>query len=620
MPANPYTRMGLIRLSPNTGKELTRLNVMQGQILHGKVFKMENFGQGQGQTATGSPLTSGGIAKIALGAHLIEAIVSQPLPEGSSVKLEVIKLADESFTLKLMAIDGEAVGRSEPAKVSQDVDQAQWSRHVRDMLAMDDFPQARETGMRSLNQTGARAVDVARLVQLPEFSSLPKPVMNLIRAAVNEGFIEPSSFSVNGETVRSAILNTVTSAESQITNMQTSQTGAVKELADSFSTIAKMLKPILDMLPSGKIEFTQTQESIAPAIRNTSQALRAFIPVITGQQVTATSAGTPSAQAATQAQPGPDFSTPQPGAGSQAFSEGADPQAQSGKPAVPSPQDILPAQTSAKTQQVQGPVIKPLDGQLPAELQSTTTPLKPGQMPASAKQDAGNFDTAKIPAEISETASRSGSERADSARSMLFALRTLSNLSERMATVKGLAVEESATYANHSSRLTNVSNALEGAIVSPLLTQLIDSPDLIPRLLLTLLFPGGTAELGIFQQVSGDENLHGGAHNENGDAGSDRAPTVGVIRLKTEGLGNVGVRLEYSEDEENNPGRLSGRFNAVEGPAGELRDGLPSLESALDARGIGSGGFTVMELSANGIPARSTEPESNSENGLDIKA
>ena len=202
---------------------------------------------------------------------------------------------------------------------------------------------------------------------------------------------------------------------------------------------------------------------------------------------------------------------------------------------------------------------------------------------------------------------------------MLLGIRTLSLLTSRIVQARGWNIHESATFVNHASHLTTLADAYEGVLLAPLLTSAFETPDAIPRLLLSLLFPGGYGEVGIIQP---DGTHPDGSGSEESDRDDRRNNCTGLIRLKTEGLGDLNVKLDFHGDAENEiPPRVSGTFHAEQFAADTLRTGIPALDRALDARGIISDGFNVRETGIGrqslktGIPARRTDMSG----GLDIK-
>jgi hypothetical protein len=96
-----------------------------------------------------------------------------------------------------------------------------------------------------------------------------------------------------------------------------------------------------------------------------------------------------------------------------------------------------------------------------------------------------------------------------------------------------------------------------------------------------------------------------------------------VIRITTPALGELGVRLDYREVEDEK--FVSGIFSARGDAASEIRASLPELETALDARGITiADGFIVRELAEPAVDDRNGDDGEginthDSQGGLDIR-
>jgi hypothetical protein len=194
---------------------------------------------------------------------------------------------------------------------------------------------------------------------------------------------------------------------------------------------------------------------------------------------------------------------------------------------------------------------------------------------------------------------------------VLFALRTLSALTGKLAKEDGLTVEQSAEISRHASRLTASADALEGTMLAPVLSRSLDIPDAIPRLLMNVLFPGGNVELGVMQIDP--------------ESGQDRRETpsspkenryAGILSLETPALGHLRVRLDYRES--GDQGRVGGTFNADGDTVDILIAGLPSLERSLQARGILIDGFRVNDWNSKRASADRIRPPLKG--GLDIHA
>ena len=206
------------------------------------------------------------------------------------------------------------------------------------------------------------------------------------------------------------------------------------------------------------------------------------------------------------------------------------------------------------------------------------------------------------------------------ARDLLLSLRTLSDLSTKLAAHDTLPADQSAEIARHASRLGALSDAWEGTLVAPMLAHTADVPDAVPRLLMTLLFPGGNVDLAVVERDSEGQQ----PPDKQSGSQDDENSYSGVIRLNTSTLGQIRIRLDYRESEVSEPDNASssvgGKFSAIARTANLIRSGLPTLESALQARGIESDGFQVNvseSMSIDNSSPRTFPPKSG---GLDIKA
>ncbi len=621
--------MEIFRLSPTTGKALRHLNVMQGQILHGRVYRMERYGQSMregnagagsgGKGASGEITDTGGIAKIALGSHLVEAVVSKSLPEGARVTLEVIKLADESFTLRLIEVltakSGDTAAQtSDGGKPS--LAQPASDQIVLSPLAQESISDTSSQSSTVQNSAGKSQVDISptgRIVELPEFADLPKALVQNIRAAISEGFINPADFTVKIPTVRFAIQQAVDELQTTLAQLPQSSTAAVKELAESINSIIKMLRPLIVTIPAGGIEIGESIDVMAGVLKDIAAALKPSLPAQTS------GAGTAEAgQASSRTQP--------------AWSSGTSPTVQSNQPAQTSASPAQPATSpTAPTAQTPGQTSVPVEPpQVSAGLEKTGLP--PPADTARTIIDHGQIIDAKgKPSSEIENASRDAgdtrSQISGQSRNILFGMRMLATLADRIARAEGWNVEQSSVLQTHASHLSTLANALEGTIVAPIMAHAFDSPDLIPRLLLSLLFPGGHAEFGILQPDKSADSRHG--KDESEDSRGDESRCVGVIRISTDGLGEVAAKLNYREiDEDGGDERkitVSGHFTARPDIADEIRSALNNLDNALDARGIESNGFRVIGLEA---PANNEKlndetndepPSDNETGGLDIR-
>lgn len=643
MSADSYSRMELIRLSTATGKVLNRLNLLQGQILHGKIFKMEPFSTGGKSGQEVGIGTSGGVAKIVLGSQLIEAVVNKLLPEGASIKLEVIQLGEDKFTLRLLAVDGILTGSQNVATISDLPDKVDWTTETRQAIE--------NSQARTLETHGFQTQ--TRIVDLPNLSELPETAARMIKAAISEGFIEPAQFTAKIPAIQTSLQKAISQLEGSIRTITEASPQPVQEIAKSINALIKILRPIFARLPSQYVPLNDSVTLVSQALKNAAYVLRPLNEP--GSQVTFNFPGQPRQGPAsgTTPQAGPMVTTTAQSTGSQPSSAPsqpaivtesgfASPQPQSGS-AGTAPQAGRISETSpgqpAPATQAPGSVAGTsgtaastnVPGTVNAQMPAPATPDAVGdigvrqstQHPDAESSKAVKAALPEIPGKrTSEDISQgrqARAEQAQHARNVLLGIRTLSVLTSRIVQARGWNIHESATFVNHASHLTTLADAYEGALIAPLLTSAFETPDAIPRLLLSLLFPGGYGEVGIIQP---DGTRPDGSGSEESDSDERRNNCIGLIRLKTEGLGNLNVKLDFHGDAENDiPPRVSGTFHVEQFAADILRTGIPALDRALDARGIISDGFNVRETgigrqaSKTGIPARRTD----SSGGLDIK-
>jgi hypothetical protein len=168
--------------------------------------------------------------------------------------------------------------------------------------------------------------------------------------------------------------------------------------------------------------------------------------------------------------------------------------------------------------------------------------------------------------------------------------------------------------------LTSTGDAFEGTIIAPLLTNTPYTLDAIPRLILSILIPGGIGELCIFQP---DGSGHRGSETDKSDRHDDRNNCIGIIRLQTENLGSLNVKLDFKESlETGTQPRVSGVFNVDQSVVDPLRSELPSLDRALEARGIQPDGFNVRGIMATQqtVDSPGKVRQVDFTGGLDVKA
>jgi hypothetical protein len=630
MPTNPYGRMELFRLSPQTGKALTRLNVMQGQILHGRVYKMEQAVEGSAKSVEGGEVPEGGgVAKIALGSHMIEAVVSKPLPEGAKVVLEVISLGEDSFTLRLISVDAFNLSGAESSGKSESSDQVQLSDNIQKTL-IEGFP-------RPVSQ--AELSPSAKLVEIPKWADLPQPLAKVLRESISEGFIEPAGFAVKSGQIRISLEQVIKEIETGLAGADNSTAPEIKELAQSIKSILQVLKPVINNMPvKDTIDIESTREiafSIKASADIFSSVSKQEVSSVQGKPESVNPAFLIEKPAAQVEKPNQLITTESRAINIQAGAKlsivasepkptevvqpkGTDQnqqQATSQTDAKMSPQPV----TETSKANIQGAIeleTTPLNGPiLPGTVAAANLPQQPSAKPEFVQQlilkNEIPVADAKVGREI--TISNQTAERdfqISHAREILIGMRTIALLENRMARAKGWAVEESAVFGNHASRIAAISDALEGAIISPAMARAIDSPDLLPRFLMNLFFPNGQAEIAVLSDSRNREDADQQTKEGNGENHSS-----GIIRLRTESLGLVNVKLDYREADEER--FLKGTFASGEDTSREIRMGLPTLEKSLDAHGIKTEGFRVIETGK--ARKQETIPKPGSEGGLDIK-
>ncbi len=601
MTHNGYTGMELFRLSPNTGQALTRLNVLEGQVLHGRVYKMDSYGGGRVGGATEGKVDSGGIAKIALGTMLIDAIVSKSISEGSKVQLEVVKASGENFILKLLSIDGKQIAGSNSLPNGQKSDVAEFTAGPFKQPAADTQSKSLNALLNEGVSEKAQVVTRSSLVNLPDPANLPKQVIQLIKAAVNEGFIKPEGFTTSGSAIRGALSQSLAEFGSAISQLSQNAPTAAKGVIQSLDSMVQTLRPLVQSLPSGDVVIGDSSAKVAGVLTEHTASLKSInLPAQAEWQTNVTG---------TQPQQGQPAGT-----------------ATSGQPAAA----VSPQSGTESTQQpVQVPEQITQPGIPVADASSKGLPPAP-QAPLPAGTSQPQTATGQPAVELIKTEGTTGQETevirggspTHATRNILLGMRVLGMLAERMSRTPGLRIEDSSVFSSQASRISNLSNALEGAMLAPLITQAYESPDMIPRLLISLLFPGGNGEFAVLQPGRDGSGTEGDAGRDEGDERGVR--TTGVIRLTTPALGELGVRLDYREVEDEK--FVSGIFSARGDAAVEIKASLPELETALDARGITIGdGFIVRELAEPKVDDRNGDEDEKinshgSQGGLDIKA
>jgi hypothetical protein len=633
--------MEIVRLSPDTGEVLRRLNVFQGQILHGRVYKVEQIAS-TGPTQKGDP-GSRYLLKIALGSQLIEAIVSEEIPEGSKVTLEVLKLTDESLVLKLLEVDSGTkpspeISTTKQAAISVEPDIAELSVAARDLgRSILSPPQL------STEPSTASKPAISEIVSPPDWTGLPPLAAKMIRAAIAEGFLDPARFTQKTPEIRAQLQTAVENLETSISGFRIS-TGSANDLVESLKVIIQAAKMSIETFPETSVPAGELSKPIADALIQSSTALKSPSQPVDSAQSGRTPAPAPAPLAGSTVST--DTKTPLSAPVRQSEPStvlGPKVEIRPGEAAPPAKEipaiDISGrAQSSPEASRSQTPetgrtISQDIQARIPAppaQPASTTVPasiLQKGIPPASAKST--ELPPAPAPAADSKsplpTLKPEGSTILETSRAgdlprdvpaqrdpeALFALRTLAALTGKLAKEDGLTVEQSAEISRHASRLTSSADALEGTILAPVLSRSLDIPDAIPRLLMNILFPGGNVELGVMQI----DPESGGERRET-PSGAKENRYAGILSLETPALGHLRVRLDYRESEDQS--RVGGTFSAAGDTVDILIAGLPSLERSLQARGILTDGFRVNDWNSKRAPAdRITQPRKG---GLDIHA
>ncbi|MCX6646609.1 MAG: hypothetical protein NTY09_09650 [bacterium] len=598
--------MELVRLSPDTGKALNRLNVMQGQILHGKIYKMDPFSatpQGQGT----QPGSQGGVAKIALGSQLIEAVVSELLPEGSSVKLEVVKLGEDSFTLRLISIDGILTGSKNVATIPETADMVEWTA---------DLKLAASTN-RLLTDLNGILQQSNRLVEIPKLSDIPRNAASLIRTAIAEDFIDPAQFTSKPDTVKISLNQAIEQLSVSISKSQNNSQQNIAEISDSINSLIKIIRPLIANLPSQNIQLGNSATEISQAVKIASDnyypvaGKGSVITILEPNQTqpqTLSSGQTPQTQSQvlSETKSQPDNLVQSPSTAQSMPATGSQPPITQAGTSLPS-QPVIAGNAPAPSPGIQQSA--PAQIPSPAEIEPIASQIKSAD---SSLQPSSKIDY--IP-----QAAPPDIESSNQQKYILLGLRTIARLAEILSHTRGLTIDDSATLRTHASRLTNLADAFEGSLIAPLVTDSRHAPDAIPRLLLSILFPGGHGELGIVQpDGSSPQNRNQNAPSND----NNRGTCIGIIRLQTENLGSLNVKLDFQKNPElENKCSVTGIFNVDQSIEKPFRSEIPALDRALDARGIQSDGFNVrgINIVQNDIESPKSPQRNSFTGGLDIK-
>jgi hypothetical protein len=530
------------------------------------------------------------------------------IPEGSKLTLEVLKLADDSLVLKLLEVDSSG-------RTVQDASARQSQGLRPDQQGAPDIADLSSRALEVLtsrtsadSSRSAQILPDLKLVDSPAWASLPKNVAQVLRAAIAENFIDPAGFTAKLPEAQAAIGAALDGIEKTIAMAGAPADGESGSIIESIQALAKTIRSILNSLPDSMPRVDESAARIGQSLQHLSAS---FGPA-SGSPAQST-AGPSSAQAWQEMQPSlqkpasPDEaavtakqagqSVSQQDSASQSAataSRDADTTAQSAKAAVASGKPAAAAVGDQAKPVVQPPIAQSLPAA--ASKPVAPPPVAAEEPPVSAGPIGGGDAKPGVEVTSRDAVSPQAQETNQAthpARDMLLALRTLTTLTSTLARRDGLTIEQSAELSRHAERITAISDAWEGTILTPMLTRSLDVPDAIPRLLLTLLFPGGDAQIAVLQ-TDKDAKDQGRDQKETG-GGEGEGHYAGVIRLNTTGLGQIRVGLDYREVDD--APRVGGKFIATDETVDIIAAGLPSLERSLEARGISSDGFRVIEPS-----------------------
>lgn len=666
--------MELLRLSPATGEVLSKLNLFQGQIIHGRVFRVEPAGQ---HSSFSSVLSQDGsrrdfILRIAFGSHLIEALTDHEIPEGSKVKLEVSRLDDNSMVLKLLDIDPPDYSRNQPVSNS--------SRTPVDSALITGKT---DPGIHS-PKISSNAVQRDSFAESPVYytdSSSPEILNRVIKSALSEGFINPARFNIQPLNIRNALQSALNNLEKTLNADMKLISQENFHLTDSIKNIILFAKDIArtfsaDHPAQGNFQI-QPEELIAGIVQNLSKTfVSKGIPVLVDSQEQKQLISL--SQTSQTLTTSPPQINPQSSAEAKMRSPVDSPPPASGRGTPQSLASSVQTSLNATSSTISQPVISssasiPADGLLHTSPSQTTerqvsevsnpssvagsqvngkaevnvqkpTPSFAANAPDSLNPAASQpaiFSQTSVPEPAGSPVDGAASKiipklevkhllkSADSvieesfippaqsnsasgnAKILLAALRTLSLLVEKLAERMPNNPELAGRISAHAGKIRALSDALEGALIAPLMSKSREIPGALPLIFLEFHIQGGNVEFLALRSEEHTDNLP--AQIENSDAGNT---FTGILSLKTSGLGEIYVRFDYEENGETGA-VISGKFRVDDHLIPVLLGDMHNLESALKARGINVRTFNVTGNIRNSDIRKNNRIQSS---GLDIKA
>ena len=260
MTNSSFGYMELFRLSPSTGEILSKLNLFQGQILYGRVFRSEPVTQTDSSSQNSIDPANNFLLKIALGSNLIDALVSEPIPAGSRLTLEVIKLANESLVLKLLDVDSSG----KPVQTGrQDIstpDSAELSPQALG-TKLPQIPSPAQTTSTPLAEN---------IVSSPSLAGLPRSAVQVIRAAIAEQFVDPVTFSARLPEAKASIQAVMDQLDTTVSKAAST----APDLAESVQTIIQISRSILKALPDSQPTVSEIPSQTSDTLINLSSILR----------------------------------------------------------------------------------------------------------------------------------------------------------------------------------------------------------------------------------------------------------------------------------------------------------------------------------------------------------
>jgi hypothetical protein len=606
-----YGRMELFRLAPSTGDVLRRLNVFQGQIIHGKVYKSEAVIPQEGVNPdSGIPAF---ISKIALGSHMIEVGTDIPLENGAKVVFEVLRIGDDNFMLELLKIDSTPVDRSAQDLQGRATDAVDWSENV----VLSDIEKSGDTNS---IRVSPKIQDTGVLTR-PDLTALPKPAANVIRAAINLGFIDAATYSVKSPAIRTYLHNVaedilveidrlVESARTQPEVIRGDRAEFLK-LSESIKSIIETIRPVISSIQSKIPELTDSTVGLIRDLVAAVSILKSAqspIPQASIQSPIGTISDTPAQAGQPQTSVGAHQTTnsvPEQASANSGTPATQNPLTPTGDPSN-APVSTSPAPTvvqAALSSTGHGP-----QGVTPQSADPVYTGDSPQKLPDSIR-------TGGIPVEIT----MSGQNHV---RDIVLGLRTLTSLINKLVSNLSQSVESNARLSAVIAKATSAADALEGTVLAPALSRSADAAGAVPRINLPVEIPGGSSNVLILQPAGEYTGKKPGQGNEKLKTESETGHNIGLIQLYMENLGSVRIRVDVKRQVVRDEIRtgVSGRFHIDKVKEDHIGKSLKSLELAMEARGFRNDGFVVIRVSNDRAEESAGNNNLTKESGLDIKA